>query len=173
MNSLSAIGTPTVLSPLPGALEPVTVGFDAQPADNKVEWKFYHEGDDLATIVATVTPNGDSKSTVELAYVEGTAPDDRWRNGQARRMIRSDVYRLVAEAVDSTLEGRPYDLAISQDVAASAMMKSTGALFDDVDKSLDDEIARREERDRQDQAESESSTYANTRPSKDLSKYNK
>ena len=69
---LSSVGTPTGLYPLPVGVHEVAVNFQPLPADNSVKWQFTHQGDDLASIVARVEPNGDKWSTVSLDYVEGS-----------------------------------------------------------------------------------------------------
>ena len=51
--TLSNIGNPPGTSTLPGGLSPVNVSFESVPADNSVQWKFTHEGDDIGRIVAT------------------------------------------------------------------------------------------------------------------------
>ena len=56
-----------------------------------------------------MTPDGDKASTVTVQYVAGTAPDENWRNSDARRLIENQVQRLVVEAVHSKFENRPFD----------------------------------------------------------------
>ena len=170
--ALSGIGTPSSLSPLPGGLSPVSVNVESVPGDNSVQWLFTHDGDDIARIVAQVRPDGDTASTVTVKYVEGTAPGDKWRNKQARGLIRDEVQRLVAEAVDSTLEKRPYNKALEKEVRRQVTTASMGSIFDDVIASRDEEIKRRKERDDADKNWASSNPHSATKPSTDLSKYN-
>lgn len=167
-NLLSGIGSSNV-TPLPGGLHPVSVNFESIPGDNLVKWEFSHEGDDLATIYAQVTPEGENASLVTIKYAPGTAPDENWRNGQARRLIENQIQRLVVESVDSTMEQREFRAELRQDVVKHVSLASMGALMDDVSASLDKEIERREAAKN---ASSPPSQYAATRPSTNLSKYN-
>src|SRR6476619_2778624 len=77
-STLTSVGTPIGVSPLPAGLSGVTMTFDSLPSDNLVRWRFSHDGEDLGAITATVSPSGDSKSNVKIAFVNGTAPDDHW-----------------------------------------------------------------------------------------------
>ena len=166
--TLSSMGSPPGMSSLPGALAPVSVDFESVPADNSVQWLFRHDGDDLARIVAQVTADGDTASTVTVGYVAGTAPDDKWRNGQARRLIQNQIQRLVIEQVDSTFDKRPFNEELAKDVRMQVTTASMTAMMDDVGASLDKHIQA--QKDRQNQAST--SSYAATKPSTDLSKYN-
>ena len=170
--ALSGIGTPTGMSPLPGGLSPVSINVETVPADSSVQWLFSHDGDDLARIVARVTPDGDTASTVTVKYVEGGAPGEKWRNDQARRLIRDQVQRLVVEAVDSTLERRPYDEALRNDVRHQVTIASMGSIMNDVSASMDEEIKRRKERDEASKNRALSNPHSATKPTTDLSKYN-
>lgn len=44
--SLSSIGTPAALEPLPGGLSPVSVRFEAVGADTSGTWYFTHDGEE-------------------------------------------------------------------------------------------------------------------------------
>jgi hypothetical protein len=169
---LSGIGTPQGLSSLPGGLSPVSVHFESVPADNSVQWLFTHEGDDIGRIVAKVTPDGDNSSNVTIAYADGTAPGDKWRNAQARRLIQTHIQRLVTEAVDSTMESRPFDEAVRHDVTMQVTTASIGSIMNDVSASMDQEIARRKEAKQAAQSAAAANPYAASKPTTDLSKYN-
>jgi hypothetical protein len=170
--SLSGVGTPNGMSPLPGGLQPVTVSFEALPGDNMVQWKFSHEGDDLARIVAQVTPDGDNSSNVTVAYVEGDAPGDKWRNGKARELIKRDIQRLLVEAVDAKLENRSINEDLRKEVVMTVTQSSIGSMMGDASKAMDEAVARQEEDDRQQEADRAANPYNATRPSTDLRKYN-
>ena len=150
-SSLSSIGTPPGMDPLPGGLNPVSVRFETVPGDNKVQWLFTHGGEDLARIEAIVAPSGDKASTVTVNYVAGTAPDDNWRNSDARRLIRNQIQRLVVEAVDSKLENRPFDEGLKQEVSMAVTTSSLGAIMDDASTAMDEAVKK--QRDYEAQAE--------------------
>ena len=100
--------------------------------------------------------------------MDGSAPDDKWRNGQARRLIRDQVQRLFVEHVDATFEKREFSQSLKNDVVMQVSAASMGALMNDVSASMDAHIAREKERKNQ----SNANPYAATKPSTDLSKYN-
>lgn len=170
--TLSGIGTPSGMSPLPGGLHPVTVRFESLPGDNMVQWKFSHNGDDLARIVAQVTAEGDTSSNVRVAYVKGDAPDDKWRNGQARGLIEREIQRLVVEAVDAKLEQRPVNDELRREVTRQVTMASIGAVMDDVSTSIDKAVKEQKKREAVRGSASAANPYNATKPSTDLSKFN-
>ena len=170
--SLSGIGTPLGMSPLPGGLSPVTVRFESLPGENMVQWKFSHEGDDLARIVARVTPDGDNSSNVTVSYVNGDAPDDKWRNGQARGLIEREIQRLVVEAVDAKLEQRPFNDELRKEVTRQVAMATISAMMGDASNAMDKAIKEQKEREAARGSASAANPYNATKPSTDLSKYN-
>lgn len=170
--SLSGIGTPSSMDSLPGALGPVSVNFESVPADNSVQWLFSHDGDDIARIVARVTPDSDTSSSVTVQYVQGSAPDENWRNAQARRLIQGQVQRLVVEAVDSTLENRPFDEGLATDVRNQVTMASAGAMMKDASDAMDQAVARQKERHAASDAAAAANPYMASKPATDLSKFN-
>ena len=93
--TLSSVGTPTGVSPLPGGISGVSVSFDTLPSDSQARWRFSHNGSDLGAIIATVAPSGDKASTVSLSYVDGTAPDSEWNNSRVRGMIKTSMKTLI------------------------------------------------------------------------------
>ena len=170
--TLAGVGTSTGLDPMPVGLEEVSVSFESLPSQNAAQWRFSHDGDDLARIIAKVEPNGDNASIVSLQYDEGSAPDENWRNGKVRRLLRNEVQRLVVEAVDSKMESREFDSALRADVSAKTAAASMGAVINDVSKSMDEEVERRAQRDREDDARVAANPNNATKPSMDLSKFN-
>lgn len=134
--SISSLGSDT-LEPLPGGLDPVDVSFESSPADNAVQWKFTHDNDDIATIVAKIDPKGDNASDVTVYYAEGTAPSGNWRNSEARALIKGQIIRLVNEAVDAKITKRPIDLELKKDVYAQVALSSIGSMMEDVGASMD------------------------------------
>ncbi|HKP34116.1 MAG TPA: hypothetical protein VJT70_04975 [Sphingomicrobium sp.] len=143
---ISSLGSDT-LEPLPGGLNPVDVSFEASPADNAVQWKFTHDNDDIATIVAKIDPKGANASDVTIYYTDGTAPSGNWRNSEARALIKGQIRRLVVEAVDAKLEKRPMDIELKKDVYAQVAMSSIGSMMQDVSTSMDEAAAAWKEHD--------------------------
>ena len=167
---LTSVGTPPELYPLPGGLYEVGVRFESVPADNAVTWHFSHDGDDLAKMVAKVEPNGDQASIVRLEYVKGTAPDEKWRNAQTRKLLQTGIQQLVAEAIDSKLEKRPFDKQLRNTVVANTTAASVGGMMQDANASLDKAIAEEKQREKEAKARAEANPYMKTRPTMDPSK---
>ncbi len=170
--TLDSVGMPKGLYPLPVGLEDVNIDFQSVPDASAVQWKFSHGGDDLATIVARVDPAGEAASKVSVYYAEGSAPDENWRNGKVRGLLKREVQQLVVEAVDSKFEKRPFDTALRARVSAATAAASMGALMQDVVASRDAEIERRKQRDFADGAQVSGNPAEATEPMTDLSKYN-
>ncbi len=169
--TLAGVGTPEGLYPLPGGLTDVAVRFEALPTENSVQWLFSHDGDDLARIVAKVAPSGDNASNVSVEYVEGSAPDEKWRNGQVRN-LQTAVQQLVVEAVDSKLDGRPFDMALRANVNATTSAMSAGSMMKDANSAMDKAIEEQKQSEREAEAASEANPYAKTQPTMDLNKFN-
>ena len=134
--SISTLGSDT-LEPLPGGLTPVDVSFESSPADNAVQWKFSHENDDIATIVAKIDPKGANSTDVTVYYAEGTAPSANWRNSEARALIKGQIIRLVNEAVDAKITKRPIDPELKTDVEMQVAMSSIGSIMQDASAEMD------------------------------------
>ena len=135
--SISSLGSDT-LEPLPGGLAPVDVSFESSPADNAVQWKFSHESDDIATIVAKIDAKGDAASDVTVYYAEGTAPSGNWRNSEARALIKGQIIRLVNDAVDARITKRPIDKELKKEVEAQVALSSIGSIMEDVSASMEE-----------------------------------
>lgn len=169
---ISSLGSDT-LEPLPGGLDPVDVSFESSPADNAVQWKFSHENDDIATIVAKVDPKGDNASDVTVYYAEGTAPSGNWRNSEARALIKGQIIRLVNDAVDARIMKRPIDQELKKEVAAQVTMSTIGSVMKDVSAEMDKASASFAESDRRAEASRKESaaraaTAAVGKPTTDL-----
>jgi len=170
--TLTGVGTPSAFYPLPGGLNDVSVRFEALPADNAVQWHFTHEGDDLAKIVAMVEPSGDDASNVSVFYVEGSAPDENWRNGAVRNQLSAGVYQLVTEAVDARLENRSVDQTFVATVRNNITMASMGGMMNDASSAMDKAVERQKERERERESQGATNPYGATKPATDLSKFN-
>jgi hypothetical protein len=144
-DSLSALGTPPGLYPLPGPMEKVDVRFEPVPGETSVQWLFSHDGDDLGRIVATVSPNGGKASAVSIDYVEGAAPDGNWHNKEARKQLKSSVHELVAEAVDSSLDNRAFDMAVRDKAEIAITSSMIGGVMADVSQRMQDEMRKADE----------------------------
>ena len=171
-STLTGLGYAPGVYPLPVGMTNVGMQFEALPADSAVRWQFRNgEGGDLATVTATVAPDGDAASTISIVYVDGSAPDGEGRNKKARQMIKTHVQPLIVEAVDAKLENRPFDKALRMDADMKTATASVGDMMKDVDSSLAAHIAKEKERD----AEKANSVYVNpnnaTKPTTDLSKF--
>lgn len=170
--SLSSIGTPSGMNPLPGGLSAVSVNVEALPGEKSMEWRFSHGGDDIGRIVAKVTPDGEASSKVAITYVNGSAPDDKWRNAQAKRLIETHIQRLVVEAVDSTLENRSFNEDLRRQVTLEVTKASVGSLLKDINSSVDQAVAADKERQREEDNALPSIETDPTKPTTDLSKFN-
>ena len=168
--SLSSIGTTPGMDNLPGALEPVHASFESIPGDNAVQWLFTHEGEDIGRIIAKVDPKGDNASVVTVYYVDGTAPGDHWRNEAARRLIKGQIQRLAAEAVNAKLTNRPFDNEIRKDVDMQVTMASMGAIMNDASNSMEEAAASFHQADEEARISRQSSEAMRVgKPSTDLS----
>lgn len=172
-STLAGLGYATGVYPLPVGLMGVALQFDPVPADNAVRWHFRNsDGGELAVITATVVPDGDSASTISIAYADGSAPGGEGRNDKLRQMIETHVQPLIVEAVDAKFENRPFDKSIRYTSDSMTATASVGDMMKDVDSSLEAHIAAEKAR----KAEEKNRVMVNpnnaTRPTTDLSKYN-
>lgn len=91
----------------------------------KVIWKIKANDYNLMKFTATLTPEGDTKTRV-VVDVEGSR-DGKWGDIEARlqkaKEIRALYVASMTEAVDSTLEGRAYDMTATY----PQMMQATAA----------------------------------------------
>ena len=172
--SLSSIGTAPGMDSLPGGLNPVSASFESIPGDNAVVWQFSHDGEDIGRIIAKVDPKGDAASVVTVYYLDGTAPDDHWRNKEARRLIKSQIQRLAAEAVDAKLTGRPFDEGLKKDVAMQVTMSSLGGMMNDASAQMDKAAESFHQADEEARISRQSSeSYSVGKPATDLSGSNR
>lgn len=139
---LAGLGNAPAVSPMPAALSDVVVNFESLPGGKAVQWSFTHNGDDLAKIVATVEPKGVSASIVTLDYVEGSAPDAKSNASKIRDQLRGGVRQLLLEAVDSTLDHRPFDMALRQQVDTNITVAMIGTMFQGASDGMDAAMAR-------------------------------
>lgn len=173
---LAGLSYSPALSPMPAAIESVQVYFESLPGGQSVQWSFSRGRDDLGRIVATVEPSGDTASKVKVDYVEGS-DHGGGTAGRLRKQIKDNVKQLVVEAVDSTLDRRPFDQALRAQVDARLTEAMGPTKFSGVDASLEAEVARRDRRDserksRPTPVRDAPSPHDATRPATDLSRFN-
>ena len=142
---LSSLGYSPTLSTMPNAIGKMQVGFETMPDGKSVQWSFRRGRDDLGYIVATVEPSGDTASTVTVAYAEGK-DHGGGSAGRIRMQLKSNLKPLFVEAIDSTLDGRPFDEAVRAKVETALNDGLAPTMFSGVDASLDKEVERRRER---------------------------
>lgn len=97
----------------------------------KVIWQVTSDDSPLMTFTATLTSEGDRKTRV-IVDLEGS-PASKYGDVQARlakaREIR-DLYLVsMTEAVDSTLDGRVYDITATYPALMMATAANSGRLF--------------------------------------------
>lgn len=174
---LAGLGHTPAVSPMPVALEEVKVSFESLPGGNAVQWAFTHDGDELGQIVAMVEPSGEAASKVTVDYVEGSAPDGKLNNGKFRAQLKGGVKQLVVEAIDATLERRPFNTALRSQVDASITAALMGAVIDKTYSGINAALAKQ---DRLDKERANAPNYVHERPvpqdaskpTSDLSKFN-
>lgn len=97
----------------------------------KVVWKIKANDYNLMKFTATLIPDGDSKTRV-VVDVEGSR-DGKWGDIEARlrkaKEIRALYLASMTEAVDSTLEGRAYDMTATYPQLMSATAANMNRLF--------------------------------------------
>ena len=172
---LASLGYSSELATMPAALGKVQVSFESLPDGKSVQWSFRRGRDDLGRIVATVEPIGDTASKVKVDYVEGT-DHGGGTAGRIRKQLQVNLRPLFVEAVDSTLDRRPFDQAVRAEVDANLVEGLGPTMFSGVDASLDAEVAKRDRRDseRSNRASSREvpSPQSATQPTTDLSRFN-
>ena len=165
--SLTAIGVPADAEPL-SVMHDVSVDFEALPDDSSVRWTFSHDGDNLGAIVAHVDPSGDKASSITTDYVEGSSPDDKWRNGKMRDLIQGGSRQLIEEAIRSHFENRPFDHELRKSIDLAALQANLGTEFNDISKSMDKAAANFAEADRETESRAATNPENATKPSVDL-----
>lgn len=173
---LSGLGYSPVLATMPTAIAKVQVSFESLPDGQSVQWSFRRGRDDLGRIIATVMPSGKTASTVKVDYVEG---EDHGGGtaGRLRMQLKTNLRPLFVEAVDSTLDGRPFDEAVRAKVETALNDGLGPTMFSGVDASLDEEVERRRDREpngpsRRFDGSRKSSPQGPAQPTTDLSRFN-
>lgn len=173
---LASVGYSPALSTMPAPLAKVQVSFESMPDGQSVQWSFRRGRDDLGRIVATVEPSGEAASAVKVDYVEG---EDHGGGtaGRLRMQLKTNLRPLFVEAVDSTLDGRPFDEAVRAKVETALNDGLGPTMFSGVDASLDEEVKRHRNREpngpsRRFDGSRKSSPQGPAQPTTDLSRFN-
>lgn len=165
--SLTSLGVPNdarVLTPMDG----VSLDFEALPDESSVRWTFSHDGDNLGAVIAHVDASGDKASTITTDYVEGSAPDDKWKNGKMRTMIEGGSRQLLEEGIRAHFENRPFNHELRRSIDMAAVQANIGAMMNDVSKSMDEAVAKFDANDREAESRAATNPYNATKPSVDL-----
>ena len=97
----------------------------------KMVWKITADDYRLMSFTATLVPDGDAKTRV-VVDVEGSK-DGKWGDVEARlqkvKEIRALYLASMTEAVDSTLEGRVYNMTATYPAMMSATAANMGRMF--------------------------------------------
>ncbi len=97
----------------------------------KVIWKIKADDYDLMKFTATLIPDGDMKTRV-VVDVDGSR-EGKWGDIEARlqkaKEIRALYLASMTEAVDSTLEGRAYDMTATYPQLMSATAANMNKIF--------------------------------------------
>ena len=173
---LASLGYSPALATMPAALGKVQVSFESLPDGQSVQWSFRRGRDDLGRIVATVEPIGDTASKVKVDYVEGS-DHGGGTAGRIRKQLQVNLRPLFVEAVDATLDRRPFDPAVRAEVDANLTEGLGPTMFSGVDASLDAEVAKRDRRNSERSSGRGSSREAPsprsaTQPTSDLNRFN-
>lgn len=169
--SLTSIGVPNGARPL-AVMSNVAITVEQIPADSAVRWQFSKDGADLGAIVARVDPDGDAASVVSTDYIEGAASDAE-ENRMESNLIQGGQRQLIEEGIRAHFEKRPFNTELRKSIEVAALQANIGGVMKDVSASMDAEIARRDDREREYSSEAARNPYKATAPSTDLSRFDK
>ena len=97
----------------------------------KIIWKITANGSNVMSVIATVAPEGASKTRVNVE-VEGSH-EGKFGDVEARFKKLPGVKNMylvtMREAIDSTLDGRRFDIAVTYPAMMSATMANAKNLF--------------------------------------------
>ena len=116
------------LPPVFGSDEPDLRMLTADP--NAVSWVLSTRGQEVMRFVATLTPDGPSKTKVDLAV---QAPPKFEKRLEENASVRDFYLAAMREQVESTLEGRPYDLSRTY----GAMQKAVAANIGNITRNME------------------------------------
>ena len=97
----------------------------------RVVWKIKANGSNVMKVIATVEPEGEAKSRVNVA-VEGSH-EGKYGDVEGRFKQLPGVKNMylvtMKEAIDSTLDGRRFDITVTYPAMMSAAMANSRHLF--------------------------------------------
>ena len=174
---LAGLGTSPAITPMPAALSDVQVSFESLPGGNAVHWMFTLKGEDLGKIVATVEPDGEAGSTVAVGYVDPIMPVTSKTGSQYSAQIKGSVRQLLVEAVDSTLDRRPFDMALREQIDNAITIAMVGTMFQGASDGMNEAMARQDKVDRErdsqpDYSIEQPTTRDASQPTSDLRRFN-
>jgi len=128
------------LPPVFGSADP---DLRMETADPKVvAWVLSAQSEEVMRFVATLTPDGEKKTMIDLRVVAAPKFEKRLSDNAA---IRDFYLAAMREQVESTLEARPYDVSRTY----PAMQKAMAANIGNFARAMDEagEAARKREED--------------------------
>ena len=146
--SLAGLSGSPAVSPLPDGLEDLTVNFEGLPSANAVRWSFNHRLGEIATVTATVAPNGKAASVVTIDYADGPA-EGSWFINDVRTEIRDKLKQSIVEAVDSRLDNRAFDMALRDQVNAEIATDMSSRVAAGIGGAMQSAVDRQSKRIRQ------------------------
>ena len=106
----------------------------------RIVWKIKANGSNVMRVIATVAPEGEAKSRVNVE-IEGSH-EGKFGNVEDRLKTLPGVKNLylvtMREAIDSTLDGRRFDITVTYPAMMSATMANANRLFPKVDTRTSD-----------------------------------
>ena len=97
----------------------------------RIVWKIKADGSNVMKVVATVEPEGESKTRVNVD-VEGST-EGKFGNVEERFKKLPGVKNMylvtMREAIDSTLDGRRFDITVTYPAMMSATLANANHLF--------------------------------------------
>jgi len=116
------------LPPVFGSAEPDLRMETEDP--NAVSWVLSTKGEEVMRFVATLTPDGPTKTSVDLAV---KAPPKFEKRLNDNASVRDFYLTAMREQVESTLEGRPYDVTRTY----AAMQKAVAANIGNISRDME------------------------------------
>ncbi len=97
----------------------------------RIIWKIKANGSNVMKVIATIAPEGEAKTRVNID-IEGSH-EGNFGDVEARFKKLPGVKNMylvtMKEAIDSTLDGRAYDITVTYPAMMSATMANAGRLF--------------------------------------------
>ena len=120
------------LPPVFGSDEPDVRMETADP--KAVAWVLSAKNDEIMRFVATLAPQGEGKTTVEIA-LQAPPKSEKWLNDNAS--VRDFYLAAMREQVASTLEARPFDLTRTYPQMQKAIRANIGNVVASADAAAE------------------------------------